>query len=155
MELPCLGKIFSLILRPWAGLKSRPKFQPRTLVQRASRERGIDLLLQEYKVQVLVSPSGSLAPRIDPVNGDVWPSRAGAGRLAAIAGYPHLTVRMGTVRNLPIGLSFIGGKDQDAAIMSYGFAYEQATGRRAEPGYLESAEDLAEVAAAMQSKKSN
>ena len=124
-------------------------------VQRATRERGIDLLMHEHDVQVLVAPSGALTPRIDPVNGDVWPSWAGAGGLAAKAGYPHLTVPMGTVKSIPIGLSFIGGKDQDAAVLSYGFAYEQATKLRAEPAYLNSAEDLADVAAAMKSRKNH
>jgi len=122
-------------------------------VQRATRERGIDLLMREHDVQVLVAPSGALAPRIDPVNGDVWPSWAGAGGLAAKAGYPHLTVPMGTVKSIPIGLSFIGGKDQDAAVLSYGFAYEQLTKLRAEPTYLKTAEDRPDVAAAMKSKK--
>ncbi len=123
-----------------------------TNVQRATRERGIDLLMHEHDVQVLVAPSGALTPRIDPVNGDVWPSWAGAGGLAAKAGYPHLTVPMGTVKNIPIGLSFIGGKNQDATVLSYGFAYEQATKLRAEPAYLKSAEDRADVAAAMKAK---
>lgn len=154
IELALFGQDIFLESEALGGLEEPAYIAARTHVQRASRERGIDLLLEEYKVQVLVSPSGPLAPRIDPVNGDVWPAWAGAGRLAAVAGYPHLTVPMGTVRNLPIGLSFIGGKDQDAAILSYGFAYEQATGLRAEPEYLQSAEDLAAVAAAMRPKKS-
>ncbi len=135
------------------GIDDPAYIAARTNVQRATRERGIDLLLQENDVQVLVAPSGPLSPRIDPVNGDVWPTWAGAGGLAAKAGYPHLTVPMGTVKSIPIGLSFIGGKDQDAAILSFGFAYEQATRLRAEPAYLKSAEDRADVAAAMKSKK--
>ena len=31
-----------------------------------------------------------------------------SGSFAAIAGYPHLTVPMGAVKGLPVGLSFIG-----------------------------------------------
>jgi len=134
------------------GIDDPAYISARTNVQRATRELGLDLLLSEYDVQVLVAPSGPLAPRIDPVNGDVWPPWAGAGGLAAKAGYPHLTVPMGTVKGIPIGLSFMGGKDQDAAILSYGFAYEQATRLRAEPEYLKSAEEQADVAAAMKSK---
>ena len=131
------------------GIDDPAYITARTNVQRATRERGIDLLLHEYDVQVLVAPSGALSPRIDPVNGDVWPSWAGAGGLAAKAGYPHLTVPMGTVKSIPIGLSFIGGKNRDAEVLSYGFAYEQATKLRAEPEYLKSAEDRTDVTAAM------
>ncbi len=119
------------------------------VVQSATRENGIDRLLAEHDVVALVAPSGPLAPRVDPVNGDVWPDWAGAGYLAAIAGYPHLTVPMGTVRGIPIGLSFMGGKDQDARILSLGYAYEQRTQARAEPQYVQTAEDLPEIAEAM------
>jgi len=136
-----------------AGIDDPAYITARTNVQRATRENGIDLLMREYDVQVLVSPSGALTPRIDPVNGDVWPTWAGAGGLSAKAGYPHLSVPMGTVKSIPIGLSFMGGKDQDAAVLSYGFAYEQATMLRAEPMYLESAEERADVAAAMKSRE--
>jgi amidase len=135
------------------GIDDPAYIEARNNVQRATRERGIDRLMQENDVRVLVAPSGVMAPRIDPVNGDVWPSWAGAGEIPAVAGYPHLTVPMGSVKNLPVGISFIGGKDQDAAILSYGFAFEQATGLRPEPAYLDNAEDLDDVAAAMKSKQ--
>jgi len=119
------------------------------LVQTAARENGIDRLLAEHNVTVLVAPSGPVAPRIDPVNGDVWPDWAGAGWAAAIAGYPHLTVPMGNVHGIPIGVSFMGGARSDAAILAYGYAYEQASALRVSPAYLKSAEDRPEIAAAM------
>lgn len=121
-------------------------------VQAATREKGIDRLLAEYEVDVLVSPSGPIPGRVDPINGDVWPSWAGAGYLAAVAGYPHLTVPMGTVHGMPLGLSFMGAKDQDAAILSYGYAYEQRTNHRVDPQFLKSAEEREEIKKAMARK---
>lgn len=118
------------------------------LVRAVTRQNGIDGLLTEHGVDVLVAPSGPLAPRVDPINGDVWPEWAGAGFLAAIAGYPHLTVPMGEVHGVPLGLSFMGGKDSDAAILAYGYAFEQATQLRPDPKYLKTAEDRPEIAAA-------
>lgn len=153
IELALFDQDIFLASQALGGIDDPAYIAARTRVQRATRERGIDLLMREYDVRVLVAPSGVLSPRIDPVNGDVWPSWAGAGGLAAKAGYPHLTVPMGTVKSIPIGLSFIGGKDQDAAVLSYGFAYEQATNLRAEPGFLKSAEDRVDVAAAMKSRQ--
>jgi amidase len=50
----------------------------------------------------------------------------GAGSLAAIAGYPHLTVPMGAVEGLPVGLSFMGAKWQDHGVLQAGAAYERA-----------------------------
>lgn len=121
----------------------------RDAIQSATRERGIDAFLADYDVNILVSPSGPVSPRIDPINGDVWPEWAGAGGLAAISGYPHVTIPMGTARGVPIGFSFIGAKDQDALVLSFGYAYEQRTNLRAEPQYLAGAEDIEEIAAAM------
>jgi amidase len=120
------------------------------LVQSATRENGIDKLLADHNVSVLIAPSGPVAPRVDPVNGDVWPEWAGAGWAAAVAGYPNLTVPMGDVHGVPVGISFMGGKGTDAAILAYGYAYEQASGIRLTPKYLESAEDRPELKAAMQ-----
>lgn len=121
-------------------------------VQTASRENGIDKLLADNGVVMLVAPSGPLSPRIDPVNGDNWPAWAGAGYLAAIAGYPHITVPMGDVHGVPIGFSIMGAKDADADVLSWGYAFEQASNLRVEPQYLPSAEARPEIAVAMQAK---
>lgn len=121
-------------------------------VQSASRANGIDKLLSEHDVQMLVSPSGPLSPVVDPVNGDNWPEWAGAGYLAAIAGYPHITVPMGDVHGVPIGFSIMSGKDADADVLSWGYAYEQASQMRVEPKFLANAEARPEISAAMKAK---
>jgi amidase len=54
----------------------------------------------------------------------------GFGSPAAIAGYPHLTVPMGAVERLPVGISFLGGKWQDAAVLRAGAAYEKVRSAR-------------------------
>ncbi|MDA8016099.1 MAG: amidase [Thermoanaerobaculia bacterium] len=135
------------------GLDSAEYLEARDFVQKATRADGIDHLLAEHEVVALVSPSGPLAPPVDPINGDVWPAWAGAGWMAAIAGYPHLTVPMGTVEGLPIGLSFLGAQDRDAEILALGYAYEQHTQRRVEPSYLPDAEALPVVAEAMRARR--
>ena len=117
--------------------------------QRGTGIDGIDKLMAENNVDMLVSPSGPVASRIDPVNGDVWPAWAGAGYLAAVAGYPHITVPMGDVHGVPIGFSIMAGKAQDADVLSYGYAFEQIAGKRVEPKYLRSAEDRPELKKAM------
>ena len=119
------------------------------LIQSATRENGIDKLLADHEVSVLVAPSGPVSPRVDAINGDVWPEWAGAGSFAAISGYPNLTVPMGDVHGIPIGISFMGAKDSDAALLAYGYAFEQGSGVRLAPRYLKSAEDRPEIAAAM------
>ena len=86
---------------------------------------GIDALLKKYDVAVLIAPTEGPAWPIDLVTGDHFMS-VGAGSLAAIAGYPHLTVPMGQVEGLPIGLSFIGPKWGDKLVLDLGAAYERA-----------------------------
>ena len=122
----------------------------RDAVQKATRDDGIDALLSQYGADMLVSPSGPLSSIIDPINGDTWPDWAGAGYLAAIAGYPHITVPMGSVHGIPIGFSIMGGNKRDAEILAYGFAYEQASQMRVDPQYLATAEAHAEIQSAMQ-----
>jgi amidase len=124
-------------------------------VQKATRQDGIDKLLQEYNVQVLLAPSGLVVPRMDPINGDVWPSSwPGYGGHAARAGYPNATVPMGGIHRVSVGLSFIGGKNTDAQILSYAYAYEQHSLRRLEPQYLKNAQAIPFIADAMKGYKS-
>ena len=119
-------------------------------VQNSTRQEGIDRLLQEYNVQVLLAPSGPTVPRVDPINGDVWPNNwPGYGSHAARAGYPHATVPMGGIHGISVGLSFIGGKNSDAEILSYAYAYEQYSLRRLEPQYLKNAKAIPLIANAM------
>ena len=99
---------------------------------------------------VLIAPSGLAVPRVDPINGDVWPSDwPGYGGHAARAGYPHATVPMGGIHGISVGLSFIGGKNTDADILSYAYGYEQHSLRRLEPQYIKNAEELPSIAEAM------
>ncbi len=134
------------------GLDSGEYIELRDAVQKATRQDGIDKLLADNRLDFVVSPTAPLAPPVDAVNGDVWPEWAGSGWLAAIAGYPHLTVPMGAVEGLPAGLSFIGGKDADALILSVGYAYEQRSKKRVAPAYLPTAAAAPLIAAAMARK---
>jgi len=103
---------------------------------KATREDGIDRLLAEHDVAVLVAPTAGPAWTTDLVTGDNFGGNIGAGSLAAIAGYPHLTVPMGAVERLPVGISFMGGKWQDHAVLKIGAAYERArTAALPEPSF--------------------
>jgi amidase len=94
----------------------------------------------------LVQPTTSPAWMIDVVLGDQSPDRNGIGSLAAIAGYPHLTVPMGAVRGLPVGLSFIGTKWDDARMLALGAAYEAAAKAIVTPTFAQSVEIMPEIA---------
>ncbi len=55
--------------------------------------------------------------------------------LAAVAGYPHLTVPMAQIGGLPIGISFIGGAWSEAELIRLAYAFEQRTKARKAPTY--------------------
>ena len=111
----------------------------------AAGPNGIDKMLKTHKLDALVGPTMPAAWKIDAVHGDQYPG-GGAGSLAAVAGYPHLTVPMGQVRGLPVGLSFIGPKWSDALMLRLGYAYEQARGPLPGPAFWRSIEESPEVA---------
>jgi len=86
---------------------------------------------------VLIVPTMGPAFLIDPINGDAF-NWSGPGNLPAIAGYPHLTVPMGLVKGLPVGLSVMGPAWSDAAVLALGGAIEQLLGAVPPPTYARS-----------------
>ena len=103
-------------------------------------------MLADNNVSVLIAPTIGPSWLIDPILKDHF-AGGGAGGPAAIAGYPHLTVPMGLVDGLPVGLSFIGAAWTDAKLLAYGYAFEQVSHARRAPRYLPTA-DVASKAAA-------
>jgi amidase len=106
--------------------------------RKAAGPDGIDAMLKANSVDVLVAPTLGPSWLIDPVLKD-RPSSGGAGGPAAVAGYPHLTVPMGQVDGLPVGLSFIGTAWSEPALLAYGYAFEQRADARHPPAYLATA----------------
>jgi amidase len=85
-------------------------------------------------LDVLVAPSSGVAWTVDLINGN----RALGGNVttpAAVAGYPHITVPMGQVHGLPVGLSFIASAWSEARLIAYAYAFEQATHARRSPTF--------------------
>ncbi|MCR2834777.1 amidase [Parerythrobacter lacustris] len=93
---------------------------------RIAGQETLDKLLAEHDVQFLVAPTRGPAWTSDLVNGDNYNGSIGFGSPAAIAGYPHLTVPMGAVEGLPVGISFFGAKWADHEVLKVGAAYERA-----------------------------
>jgi amidase len=95
------------------------------------------LLAQSGGVDAVIAPTNGPAGVIDPVNGEVW--LGSVSTLPAVSGYPHLTVPMGQVAGLPVGLSFIGPAWSEARLLSLGAGFEQATHARVAPTFPGSA----------------
>ena len=105
--------------------------------RRLARSDGIDKALSEHQLDAIIAPTeGSPAFVIDPVVGDNI-LRGGCSTPPAVAGYPHITVPAGYVRGLPVGLSFFAGAYQEGKLISYAYAFEQATQVRQPPGFAQ------------------
>jgi amidase len=94
-------------------------------------------------LDAVVAPTTAPAWRTDVVDGDH--DEGEAATVPAVAGYPHLTVPMGQVRGLPVGLSFMGRAWSEADLLALGYAYEQRTHLRAAPTYRASVETDADA----------
>lgn len=98
---------------------------------RLAGPEGIDRMMADNQVVALIAPTTSRAWTHNRDDDDR--AQGSISTLAAVAGYPHLTVPMGFDRDMPVGLSFIGGKWDDARILSLGYAFEQNTHARSPP----------------------
>jgi len=94
----------------------------------------IDKLLKDNKLDAIAAPTNGPAVCIDLVNGDYDNGYSFSGP-AAMAGYPHITVPMGFIHGLPVGLSFISTAYDEAGIIKLGYAYEQASKKRMSPKF--------------------
>jgi amidase len=137
-EMPYFGQ--ELMLR---AQKKGPLTDPayRTALatnRRLSAAEGIDATLKRHRLDAIVAPTQGPPALIDLVNGD--PSGRSSTSPCAVAGYPAVTVAMGYVRGLPVGMTFMGLAWSEASLLKYAYAYEQATKVRRPPRYLATAE---------------
>lgn len=94
----------------------------------------IDNVLKTNKLDAIIGITNGPACCIDLVSGDYGGGFSFSGP-AAMAGYPHITVPMGTVHGLPIGLSFVSTAYAEPEIIKLAYAYEQASKKRAVPEF--------------------
>jgi amidase len=104
--------------------------------RRLSREEGLDAVIAEHRLDAIVAPTNGPAWLIDHVNGDHY--GGGNSSVAAVAGYPSVTVPMGFVHDLPVGLSFIAGPWHDGILIGYATSFERATRWGSAPRFLAS-----------------
>lgn len=136
-EMPWFGQEIFLKCEQRGLLDSVEYLEALATCRRLARDEGIDRLLSEHRLDALVAPTGDPAFTIDLVNGDHY-TGGGTSTLAAVAGYPHITVPMGQVSGLPVGISFFAGAWSEARLLGLAYAYEQATRHRQAPRFLPS-----------------
>ena len=100
---------------------------------KATREDGIDKVMSSYRLDAIIAPTGSPAWKTDLLLGDHFVG--GSSSLAAISGYPAITVPMGFIDQLPVGITFFGKAWSEPLLFEIAYGYEQGTKHRKPPKY--------------------
>lgn len=108
--------------------------------RRLAADEGLDATLEKYNLDAVVAPTiGPIMP-IDLVLGDHlipgWATKHWAPSVAAVAGYPHISIPAGYVFGIPVGISFMGGAYSEPALIKIAHSFEQATKYRKPPLFL-------------------
>jgi amidase len=98
------------------------------------QDDGIDRVMKTYQLDAFIAPTGGPAWKTDHENGDKF--RLGSSSPAAISGYPNITVPMGFVGELPVGISFFGGAWSEPVLLEIAYGFEQWTKARRAPKFL-------------------
>jgi amidase len=99
-----------------------------------TRTEGIDALMDKYRLDAIVAPTGGPAWLTDLVNGDHV--AGGSSNAAAVAGYPNINVTAGSISGLPVGISFFGRAWSEPTLIRLAFAFEQTAKARQAPRFL-------------------
>jgi amidase len=137
-EMPYFGQRFFEQAQEKGPLSSYEYQEALAKCRRICRTEGLDTVF-DSGVQAVVAPTCGPASVTDLLCGDRWLG-GDIIALAAVAGYPHITVPMGFVFGLPVGLSFVGPPCTEVRLLRFAYAFEQATKHRRPPRFLPTAE---------------
>jgi len=136
-EMPYFGQELMLRAQEKGPLTDKAYLAALEKNHRLSQREGIDAVMDRMHLDALIAPTSGPPWLTDLVNGDY--STNGSSTIAAVAGYPHITVPAGQAFGLPIGLSFIGRAWTEPVLIKLAYAYEQGTKRRAPPTFAPTA----------------
>jgi amidase len=136
-EMPFFAQELFVNAQAKGSLSSPEYVEAHERSKRLASAEGIDAALQKDHLDALVAPTMGAAWTTDWVNGDHFLGGA-ASTAPAVAGYPHITVPMGLIHGLPVGLSLVGTAWSEPKLIAYAYSFEQATHARQPPHYIRS-----------------
>ncbi len=103
-------------------------------MNRLVRDEGIDKVMKEHNLDAFIAPTGAPAWKTDLINGDSF--HVSSSSPAAMAGYPNITLPMGFIDGLPVGISFFGRAWSEPLLIEIAFAFETSTKQRRAPAFI-------------------
>jgi amidase len=136
-EMPWFGQEIFELAEQTDGLDDPVYKEALEKSKRLAGPEGIDAIMDELNLDAIVAPVTSPPWTTDLVLGDHF--TFGSTSPAAVAGYPNIAVLGGYAYDeLPVGISFMGRKWSEPALIKFAYAFEQGTKLRHPPRYLES-----------------
>ena len=132
-EMPYFGQELFIRAQEKGPLSEKKYWEALATNHRLTRERGIDKVMDEHRLDAIVAPTGGPAWVTDLVNGDHY--GGGSSSPAAVSGYPSITVPAGFVHGLPVGISFFGRAWTEGVLIRVAYAFEQVTQVRLVPQF--------------------
>lgn len=130
-EMPLFGQDIFLKADKTQGVQSKDYLQHLKNSKRLAAAEGIDATLKKYHLDLLIAPTTGPAWSIVPDKKDHYLGSSWSA--AAVAGYPHVTVPMGFVNGLPVGLSFFSGFGKEGTLIEAAYNFEQSSQARRSP----------------------
>jgi amidase len=133
VELQYFDQMYLEMAQKKGSLDSREYQSALETMLKYSRELGVDKIMNDKNLDAIISATGAPAWKTDHINGDTY--QFGSSSPAALSGYPSITVPMGSVSGLPVGISFTGRAWSEPLLIEIAFAYEQGTKHRQIPAF--------------------
>ncbi len=137
-EMPFFGQDLFIKAQATGSIFRKEYLDALEKSKRLMRAEGIDAVMDKFKLDALVAPTGAPAWVTDHIDGDH--DLGGSSTAAAVAGYPHISVPLGFIFGLPVGISFFGRAWSEPTLIKIAYAFEQATQHRRPPTFLPTAE---------------
>ncbi|MDI1242219.1 MAG: amidase, partial [bacterium] len=135
-ELKYFGQSIMVDSAKLGDLTAKEYKDAKETARKYSAEEGIDEVVDKNKLDAIVGPSNAPTWMIDTVSGDCGSGYVGSSSMAAVAGYPNITVPAGFAKELPIGISFFGKAFTEPTLIKLAYSFEQATKARRKPKFL-------------------
>ncbi len=119
-ELKLFGQELFIDSQKKGDLTDKAYLDALAKIKKSTREDGIDAVLAKDNLDALVGPTA----------GQAW-------AIAAVAGYPSITVPVGLRDNSPAGMLFFGRAWSEPSLIKYAYAFEQKSKGRVTPQFIE------------------